>query len=80
MNPSTILQALKDPDNPAFHRALEELAKLDPTKMKREDFPAFLAQLDETITHLTRARDATAAELQKLRQRATAFSSYERHK
>lgn len=71
-----LLEILADPNHPAFAQALAQLEQLNPQTLPQEDFPALLAQLEQTITTLTAAKTQTAEELEKLRTQTRALQSY----
>lgn len=80
-NPLTpLLEILKNPDHPNFARALEQLDGIKAGALAREDLPALLAQLEQTITILAQGKSETAKRLEDLRNQAQALRSYGAHK
>lgn len=71
-----LLEILRNPESPAFARALERLDTLDPSQLNPREAPFILAQIAETITRLTAESNLTAAQLTALRNRNRALQSY----
>jgi pilus assembly protein TadC len=75
-----LLDILRNPENPAFENAVAQLTTLNPSGLSAADAIALMAKLDATLTELAKAKAITAEQLDKLRSRSKALTSYNRVK